>query len=169
MKKQKTKINRQILITIVLIALIALIGFNFEKITGGVIKHSYPIVTAYRVDSNGKELPEQNVLTAGETVKVKVKVGDYCVAPEISFYFGGVTYAGEKKSAGPRIVTVTQKGSSRICKGDSYLINKDTFTVEYSTRPNWNGDYYARVYFWKDRSTKDYLNVYFKVKPKTNY
>ena len=160
MKKQKTQINRKILISIVLIALIAFLGFNFEKITGGVIKHSYPIVKVYQTN-----YPQQNEVKAGGQITVEVKVGDYCVAPEISLYFGGVTYAGEKKSSGPRIATVTKKGSSRICKGETVLDSKDTFTVQYSTRPNWNGDYYARVYFWKDRSTKDYLNVYFKVKP----
>lgn len=160
MKKQKTKINRQILITIVLIALIAFLGFNFEKITGGVIKHQYPIVKVYKTN-----YPQQNEVKAGDKITVEVKVGDYCVVPEISLYFGGVTYTGEKKSAGPRIATVTKKGSSRICKGETVLDSKNTFKVDYQTRPEWDGDYYARVYFWKDRSTKDYLNVYFKVKP----
>lgn len=160
MEKQKSKVKKQILITIALIALIALIGFNFEKITGSVV-HQYPIVKVYKTS-----YPQQNEVKAGEKVTVQVQVGDYCVDPEISFYFGGVTYSRKKTSAGPRIATVTKKGSSRICKGDTVLDSKNIFTIQYQTRPDWDGDYYARVYFWKDRDTKDYLNVYFTVKPK---
>lgn len=158
--KQNIKVKKQLLIIIVLILLIAIIGFNFEKITGGVIKHQYPIVKVYK-----SGYPQQNEVKAGDKVTVQVQVGDYCVSPELSFYFSGVTYAGEKKSAGPRLATATKKGSSRICKGDTLLDSKNTFTVDYRTSPVWDGDYYARVYFWKDRTTKDYLNVYFKVKP----
>ena len=126
MNKQKAKVKKQMLIAIALILLIALIGFNFEKITGGIIKHQYPIVKVYKTG-----FPQQNEVRAGDKVTVEVKIGEYCVDPEISFYFGGVTYSGEKKSAGPRIGTITKKGHYRFCKGDTSLTNKDTFTVEY--------------------------------------
>ncbi len=153
--------KKGILVVMILIALIALIGFNFEKITGSFVKNKFPIVGVYKTN-----FPEQNELKAGDPITIQVKVGEYCVNPKISFYFAGKTYAGEIKPAGVRQATVTQKGHFKLCKGDAALDDKNTFTLDYKTKPDWDGDYYARVYYWKDRTTEDYVNAYFRVKPK---
>ena len=68
MTKQKTKINRQILITIILIALIALIGFNFNALTGNATKSLMPDVTVY-----------PSTVKAGEKINIKVKPNRGCV------------------------------------------------------------------------------------------
>ncbi len=156
--------DKNILIAIVLIVLIALIGFNFEKVTGETIRHQIPIASAYKTN-----FPEQNEVKAGEKITVQVQVGDFCVDPEIGFYFGGITYAGEKTTSGGRKGTVTQKGHFKLCKGDVTLDSRNRFEIEYQTKPEWDGDHYARIYYYNepdgDRTHKDYINVYFKVKP----
>ena len=95
-----------------------------------------------------------------------MQVRNACVDPTIEFFFGGVKYDGTVTSSGGRKAEITKKGRFKFCKNDDDLDADNSFTVTYTTRPDWDGDYYARIYFWKDRDTKDYVNVYFTVKPK---
>lgn len=155
MSKQKTKINRQILITIILIALIALIGFNFEKITGGVINHSYPIVSVYK-----QNFPGQNNIIAGDYITVEIQVGKYPV--KLPVYIDCTT----------GLETLNKDfGITTLRPGYGSGKNENIFIINYKSSDEWKGDCYAKVYFYNkidegDRTHKDYLNAYFTVKPK---
>lgn len=141
----------------VAIILIALIGFNFDNITGEVTKNLMPDVTAY-----------PQTLKAGEMINIKVRPRNGCVDPEIGFYFSGRLSDNSITSSGGRKSVVIQKGGYKICKGDGLILDKDgTFTVSYRTEPIWDGEYFAKVFYWKDRNTKSSVNIYFNVLPKT--
>tara|TARA_Y100000310_G_C20552292_1_gene748703 strand:- start:632 stop:1108 length:477 start_codon:yes stop_codon:yes gene_type:complete len=150
--------NDKVLVALVALLLVGVVGFNLDKFTGNFTlteNKDIPIVTSF---------PKE--IKAGEKINVNVQVRGACVHPEIEFHFGGVKYDGTTGNTGGRKGTVTEKGKFKFCKGD-YELNKDnSFDVDYRTRPDWDGDYYAKVYYWKDRKTKDYVNSYFKVKPR---
>ena len=145
--------RNKIILVSVGIVLLALIGFNFNNLTGRATGNLFPDVTVFP----GK-------VNAGEIVEVKVKPRIGCVDPEISFYYTGKDSSGIVSSSGGRKGTVTQKGGFKICNNDKGILNPDgSFTVRYRTEPGWDGEYYAKVYYWKDRNTKDYINAYFNV------
>jgi len=151
--------NDKVLIALITIFLVAIIGSNLSDFTGNLTftnNGKIPIVTSF---------PSE--IKAGEKISINIQVRGACVHPEIEFFFGGVRYNGDIESTGGRKAEVTKKGRFKFCKDDSDLDADNSFTVEYRTRPNWDGDYYARVYYWKDRNTKDFLHSYFKVKPKS--
>ena len=151
--------NDKVIIALVTIFLIGLIGTSLSEFTGNLTltnNGDIPIVT-----------PLPNEVKAGGKINIKVQVRGACVHPEIEFFFGGVRYNGDKMSSGGRKAEITKKGHYRFCKGDTALDEDNSFTVSYRTRPDWDGDYYARVYYWKDRDTKDFLHSYFKVRPKS--
>jgi len=138
------------------IVLVAVIGFNFDKITGDVTRDLIPSVTAFPAE-----------VTAGEKINIKVRPNNGCVDPELGIYFSGVKSDGTHEGSSGRRAVVTQKGGFSICKNSKGILDPDnTFTVNYQTRPEWDGEYYAKVFYWKDRTTKDSVNVYFDVKPK---
>ena len=148
--------KNNIVILIVAIVLVAVIGFNIDDITGEAVKNLAPDVTVYPV-----------TVKAGEKINIKVKPNKGCVDPEVGFYFSGKLNDGSITSSGGRKGTVTQKGGYKICKGEGLILDKDgTFTVSYRTEPIWDGEYFAKIYYWKDRSTKDSMNAYFNVLPK---
>ena len=143
---------------VVAIVLLAVIGFNFEDITGNAVKDLAPSVTIYPTDVN-----------AGEKVNIKVRPNNGCVDPEIGLYFSGVKSDSTVDiGSNLRKTTITQKGGFSICKNSKGILDPDgTFTLSYKTEPNWDGDYYAKIFYWKDRKTKESINVYFSVNPKT--
>ena len=146
----------QIIIGVVAIVLIALIGFNFNNITGKATGSLMPDVTVY-----------PGTVKAGEKINIKVKPKIGCVDPEIGFYFSGKLSDGSMTSSGGRKGTVTHKGGYKVCKGDGLILDKDgTFTVSYRTEPIWDGEHFAKIFYWKDRSTKNSMNAYFNVVPK---
>ncbi len=148
--------KNNIVILIVAIVLVAVIGFNIDDITGEAVKNLAPDVTVY-----------PGTVKAGEKINIKVKPNKGCVDPEVGFYFSGKLNDGSITSSGGRKGTVTQKGGYKICKGEGLILDKDgTFTVSYRTEPIWDGEYFAKIYYWKDRSTKDSMNAYFNVLPK---
>lgn len=152
--------NKKILIIAILILAISLLSLNFEKITGFASKQPLPEVTVYK-----ENYPKQNELNAGEKITIAVKVKDACVIPEIELRAGSKTYSGTSRPASVRQATVTQKGHVKICKNDVVLDKEKKFYLTYKTKPDWDGDYFARVYYWKERNTKEYIDAYFKVKP----
>lgn len=148
----------KVLIALLAIFLIGLFGVNMEEFTGRFTLQTnddIPIVTV---------LPQE--VKAGEKINVNIKVRGACVDPTVEFYFSGVKYDGERGSSGGRKAEVTHKGRFKFCSEDYELDEDNSFTVSYQTRPNWDGDYFARVFYWKDRNTKDYLHSYFTIKPK---
>ncbi len=148
--------KNKILIAAIAIVLIALIGFNFNNITGKAAGSLMPDVTVF-----------PGTVKAGEKINIKVKPNKGCVDPEIGFYFSGKLSDGSITSSGGRKGVVTHKGGYKVCKGDGLILDKDgTFTVSYRTEPIWDGEYYAKVFYWKDRNTKDSINAYFNVLPK---
>jgi len=147
----------KVFIALITIFLIGAVGTSFEQLTGGFTLQTnddIPIVTVF---------PQE--VKAGEKVNVNVKVRGACVDPTVEFYFGGVTYDGERTTSGGRKAEVTQKGRFKFCKDDYELDSVNSFSLSYQTRPEWDGDYFVRVYYWKDKNTKDYLHSYFTVKP----
>jgi hypothetical protein len=151
--------NDKVLVALVTMFLVGAIGSTFSDFTGNFAlrtNNDMPIVTT-----------SPNPVGAGSKINVNVKVRGACVDPTVEFYFGGKKYDGTKESSGGRKADVTKKGKYKFCKGDYELDNKDSFTVSYRTRPDWDGDYYAKVYYWKDKDTKDDLRSYFRVRPKT--
>jgi len=149
--------KNHILIIVVGIVLVALIGFNFDNITGEATKNLMPDVTAY-----------PQTIKAGEMINIKVRPRNGCVDPEIGFYFSGKLSDDSIVSSGGRKGVVTQKGGYKICKGDGLILDKDgTFTVSYRSEPGWDGEYFGKVFYWKDRNKKDSINIYFNVLPKT--
>lgn len=135
------------------IVLLAIIGFNFDGITGNASLNLVPDITIYPKD-----------ITAGEIISIKVKPNSACVDPEISLYFSGVNSDSSVTSSGGRKATVTQKGGFSICKNSKQILDPDgTFTVTYQTRPDWDGQYYAKIFYWKDKKTQDSINGYFNV------
>ena len=154
---QKTISQDKVLIALLTIFLIGIVGTSLSELTGKITlqnNEKVPIVTVS---------PQK--MKAGETVNVNVKVRGACVDPTIEFFFGGTTYDGTKVNSGGRKAEVTEKGRFKFCKGDYELDKDNSFTVSYKTRPEWDGDHFARVYYWKDRRTKDYIHTYFVVKP----
>lgn len=147
----------KVIIALVVIFLVGTIGFNLENYTGNLLKlqedKNVPIVSI-----------SPSVVTAGEYIEIKVKVRDACVHRTIDFFFDGTEYDGTKKNKGGRKATAIKPGRYKFCKRDYGLVDS-SFTLRYKTSPSWDGDYYARVYYWKDRTTKDYVHSYFKVKP----
>jgi len=140
------------------IVLLAVIGFNFDDITGNVTKNLVPSVTIYPTSVN-----------AGEKVNIKIRPNNGCVDPEIGLYFSGVkSDSTVDTGSNLRQAVITQKGGFSICKNSKGILDPDgTFTLSYKTEPNWDGDYYAKIFYWKDRKTKESINVYFSVNPKT--
>ncbi len=148
--------RNQIIIGVVAAVLIALVGFNFSGVTGQVTGNLSPDITVY-----------PNTVKAGEKINIKVKPKRGCVDPEIGFYFSGKLSDGSMTSSGGRKGTVTHKGGYKVCKGDGLILDKDgSFTVSYRTEPVWDGEHFAKIFYWKDRSTKDSMNAYFNVIPK---
>ncbi|MEK6952606.1 MAG: hypothetical protein AABX29_06335 [Nanoarchaeota archaeon] len=148
--------KNKVFIGIAAIVLIALIGFNFSGITGNVVGGSAPDVTAF-----------PGTVKAGEKINIKVKPNNGCVDPEVGFYFSGRLSDGSITSSGGRKGVVTQKGGYKVCKRDNLILDKDgTFTVGYRTEPGWDGEHFAKIFYWKNRDTKDSINIYFNVLPK---
>lgn len=148
----------KVLIALLIIFLIGFIGTSLSELTGKFTLQSNEKVPVVTVS------PQQ--IKAGEKINVNVQIRDACVDPTVEFFFGGTNYDGTKVSSGGRKAEVTEKGRFKFCKGDYELDKDNSFTVSYKTRPEWDGDYFARVYYWKDRRTKDYVHAYFVVKPK---
>ena len=148
--------KNNIVILIVAVVLVAVIAFNIDNITGEAVKRLAPDVTVY-----------PSTVKAGEKINIKVKPNKGCVDPEIGFYFSGKLSDNSITSSGGRKGTVTQKGGYKICKGDGLILEKDgTFSVGYKTELGWDGEHFAKIYYWKDRNTKDSMNAYFNVLPK---
>lgn len=148
----------KVFIALITIFLIGVIGTSIEQFTGNFairVNNDMPIVAV-----------SPRTVTAGEKINVNVIIRGACVNPTVEFYFDGIKSNGERVNSGVRKAEVTQKGRYKFCNGDYELDEKNSFTVSYQTRPDWDGDYFARVYYWKDRNTKDYLHSYFTVKPK---
>ncbi|MAG52725.1 MAG: hypothetical protein CMH62_02065 [Nanoarchaeota archaeon] len=149
--------NDKVLIALVTIFLVGLIGTNLPQFTGNFTltnNNDLPIVSTS---------PER--IKAGEKLNINVQVRGACVDPEIELYFGGVRFDGTEDTNGGRKATITKKGRYKFCKNDYELDDTNSFTVSYRTRPDWDGDYFARVYYWEDRTTKDYLHSYFTITP----
>ena len=148
--------KNQIIIGTVAIVLIALVGLNFNSLTGQVVGNLSPDVTVY-----------PNVVKAGEKINIKVKPRGGCVDPEIGFYFSGKLSDGSITSSGGRKGTVTHKGGYKVCKGNGLILDKDgTFTVGYKTEPGWDGEHFAKIFYWKDRTTREAIHARFNVLPK---
>lgn len=147
--------QNKIFIGVVAIVLVALIGFNFNNITGNVTGGLVPDVTVF-----------PSTVKAGEKINIKVKPNKGCVDPEIGFYFSGKSSDGSITSSGGRKGVVTHKGGYKVCKGDGLILDNDgTFTISYRTEPIWDGEHFGKVFYWKDRNTKGSMNIYFNVLP----
>ncbi|MBU2639594.1 MAG: hypothetical protein KKG75_02685 [Nanoarchaeota archaeon] len=156
MNEQKLSEDK-VLVALVVIFLVAIIGFNLDKFTGNLTlqeNKDIPIVTVY---------PSE--VKAGEKIYVNVQIRGACVDPTIEFFFSGIKYDGTISRPSFSLGDITKAGRYKFCKGDYGLDIDNSFTVSYQTRPDWDGDYYARVYYWKDRTTKDYLHSYFRMRP----
>ena len=148
------------LVALTEIFLVAIIGFNLNKFTGNltlVENKDIPIVTIY---------PQE--IKAGEKIYVNIQVRGACMHPTVEFFFSGIKYDGTVARPSFSLGDTTKQGRYKFCKGDYGLDIDNSFTVAYQSQPDWDGDYYARVYYWKDRTTKDYLHSYFRVRPKSN-
>ncbi|MAF51275.1 MAG: hypothetical protein CMH64_04260 [Nanoarchaeota archaeon] len=151
--------NDKVVIGLITIFLIAFIGSNLDQLTGNLTLTNNGQIPIVKISPNE--------IKAGEKANVNIQVRGACVHPKVELYFGGVRYDGEVQSSGGRKAEITKKGRFKFCKGDYELDSDNSFTISYRTRPDWDGDYYARVYYWKDRDTKDFLHSYFKVRPKS--
>ncbi len=136
----------KVLVALVAMFLIGVIGSTFSDLTGNLTlrtNNDVPIVTT-----------SSSVIGAGSKINVNVQVRGACVHPTVEFYFDGKKYDGTPESTGGRKAEVTKKGRYKFCKGDYGLDDKNSFIVSYRTRPDWDGDYYASVYYWEDKNKK---------------
>jgi hypothetical protein len=150
--------RNKMFIGIAALVFIAIIGFNFDAITGKTIGELAPSVTVH---------PE--TVKAGGMVDIKIRPRNGCVDPEVGFYFSGRLSDGSIMSSGGRkaVQQANNVGAFKVCKRDLGILDADgSFTVSQRTRPEWDGEYYAKIFYWKDRKTKDSINVYFNVIPK---
>ena len=152
----KNKKEDKVLIALIVIFLVSIIGFNLNKLTGGIViqeNKDVPIVTV-----------SPSTIKAGEYVTVNVKVRNACVHPTVELFFSGTKFDGTKTHESFRLGDVTKQGRYKFCKGD-YGLKDNSFKVTYKTSAGWGGDYYARVYYWTEDNTKDYVHSYFRVRP----
>lgn len=138
MKKESTTL----IISIVVILIIALVGFNFQNITG------YPISSA-NIDTTTKiDVFPKASINAGEYINVEVTPGSRCVDRR--------AYIEYTKGGGVR-ATIQPKGTSKqkLC---------EPFTLTYKTQARWAED--PGVYFVKvfDFGTKEFVRDIFVIK-----
>ena len=157
---EKILSEEKVLVSLIVIFLVAIIGFNLDRFTGNLMlmeNKDIPIVTVYPQD-----------IRAGEKIYVNIQVRGACVDSTVDFFFSGVKYDGSSERSSLRLGDAAKPGRYRYCLGDSGLDIDNSFTVSYQTRPDWDGEYYARVYYWPNSKTRDYLHSYFGVRPKSS-
>ncbi|MAG52724.1 MAG: hypothetical protein CMH62_02060 [Nanoarchaeota archaeon] len=147
---------QNIIIALFFLLVISAFSFNFEEITGNPIKLVPP------------ELGITNdVVKAGQPIQIKVKINDFCIDPDIEFYFEGLrkdtrTYhPTEDDCQGQNFYPC--KGS-KYCKGD--LID-DEATMTYYTLPSWKvnpGLYTVRLHYIEKPGQKKHLEPYIEKK-----
>jgi hypothetical protein len=151
--------KEKFMVVIAAIVFTAVIGLNFDAITGKV--------------TTGNLMPDVTTIPgtvkAGEMINIKIKPNEGCVVPEVGFYFSGKKSDGTIGSSGGRkaVQQPESVGAYRVCKRDFGVLDDDgSFTVSQRTRPEWDGVHFAKIEYWKDRKTKDSINAYFNVEPK---
>lgn len=139
MKKETTTL----IVSVIVILLIALVGFNIESITG------YPIGNV-KIKTEIKIYPnsEDRAINAGEYINVEVFPGERCVDRR--------AYIVYTKGGGVR-ATLQPKGTSKqkLC---------EPFTLSYKTHSSWiesPGVYYVKVF---DFGTKEFVKDTFTIK-----
>jgi hypothetical protein len=149
----------KVLVGLITVFVVGLLGSNLLGITGNFSltnNSQVPIVSS-----------SQGVIKAGEKIDINIQVRGACVDPKVKFYFTGTKYDGRDFSNKVFEEQVVHNGRYKYCQGDYGLDKNNGLTVSYRTRPDWDGEYHARVYYWVDRTTKDYVDTYFKVQPKS--
>lgn len=178
MKKESTTL----IVSIVIILIIALVGFNFEEITGNLLlkeNEFTPIVTIYKsVNYRRNILTARPIeeITAGTDITVKVKVRAACINPKITFHKYTFSETTNRWTSSFSIGEAIKKGTSRICKPTGYRKNyqgvytdilneKDEFTVSEITTGWKTGTYHASVYYYdpENKNKKTEVRVYFDV------
>ena len=136
MKKESTTL----IVSVVVILIIALVGFNFQSITGYQVSD---IKSDTRIDVYPK-----TDLDAGEYINVEIFPGSKCVDRRAYIYYAAGT--GAK-------ATVQPSGTSKqkLC---------DPYTLTYKTQAVWGenpGVYYVKVF---DFGTKDFVKDVFVIR-----
>ncbi len=129
-----------LIVAVVVILIIALIGFNFQGITG------YPTLTNIKTDTKIEVYPTTPI-NAGEYINVEVTPGARCVDRRAYIYY---TVGGGVKATLQPVGTSKQK----LC---------EPFTLTYKTHPSWAEDpgvYYVKVF---DFGTKDFVKDIFVI------
>ncbi len=175
MKKESSTL----IVSIVIILVIALVGFNFEEITGNLFlkENEYtPIINIYKsVDYRRNILTARPIeeITAGTDITVKVKVRAADVDPKITFHKYTFSETTNKWTSSFSVGEAIKKGTYRISRPTGYRKNyqnsvldeKDEFTVTELTTGWKTGTYHASVYYYdpEDNNKKTEVRVYFDV------
>ena len=134
MKKE----SNTLIISIMLILVIALVGFNFENMTAGAIRFGRTTVDV-----------SPKFITAGEYINIRVNPGRGCVNRMIGIY----------DDSELRRETVQPSGTSKMkmC---------DPFTARYKTRSDWRPDidesglFFVKVF---DYGKEEYIKTSFTI------
>lgn len=162
--------NKNVIIALIFLVIVALFAFSFEKMTGFAPKSVIsPTVTI-----------TPHIIKAGEEIKIKIKINKACIDPNLEFYFAGIDPNGNRVSGAdlrkgsklykPSVRDCTKssrRGSYIPCSGSKYCKNdliNDIITTTYKTSSDWSGTYYLKTSYWKDTNTKDYVKTEFKIR-----
>ena len=182
MKKRVIPMKKEsstLIVSIVIILIIALVGFNFEEITGDFLltENEYtPIVNIYNsIDYRRNILTARPIetITAGTDITVKVKVRAASVDPKITFHKYTFSETTNRWTSSFSVGEAIKTGVSRIRKPTGYRANyqnsvldeNDEFTVSELTTGWKTGTYHASVYYFDpdNNDKKTEVRVYFDV------
>jgi hypothetical protein len=142
---------QNIIIAITFLLVVSIFSFNFEEITGFQVKTLQPYVFI-----------ENDVVTAGQPIKIKVQINDACIDPTFEFYYKGLrkdtrTYKPTEDDCAGQDYTC--KGS-KYCRGD---LENDRAIYDYYTLPSWKlspGLYNVRVHYMEKAGQSRYKTPY---------
>ncbi len=182
MKKGGISMKREsstLIVSIVIILIIALVGFNFEKITGNILlkeNGNTPIINIYKsIDYRRNILTVRPIeeIIVGTDITVKVKVRAASVDPKITFHKYTFSETTNRWTSSFSVGEAIKAGVSRIRKPTGYRANyqnsvldeKDEFTVTELTTGWKTGTYHASVYYYdpENNNKKTEVRVYFDV------
>ena len=143
---------QNIIIAAFFLLVVSFFSFSFEKITGNPIKITVPEMTIINEE-----------VKAGQPIQIRVKINDFCVDPEITFYAKN----GLKKDTRLFKPTRDDCASGRIsCAGGKYCkgnLKNDYLVFDYYTLPSWRarpGFYTARIHYIEKVGQRDDLTPY---------
>ena len=175
MKKESTTF----IVSVIIILIIALIGFNFEEITGNLFlkeNANTPIVNIYDSIAYRRNVLTARpieTITAGDDITVKIKVRAASVDPKITFHKYTFSETTKRWTSSFSVGEAVKAGVSRIRKPTGYRKNyqnsvldeKDEFTVSELTTGWEPGTYHASVFYYDpdNDDEKTELKVFFDV------